>query len=157
MLQRVDLLSEFRETLHAHDVELIQTFENVLACLAVDPKQQEARGAWNMADAELRSRLRMEEELMLPILELYAPHEAVRLRTEHHQIRANLDALGVELDLHQLDSRQCASFLALLHGHSNHEARVLHPWADQSLLPHTKSDVVWRIRSQSGKRSARAG
>lgn len=152
MFEQSNLLSEFRETLHADDVELAHTFENVLDSLAVDPEQREARGAWDRADAQLRSRMRVEEELMLPMLELYAPFEVVRMRAEHHEIRALLDALGVELDQRQLDPRQCATFLALLHRHSRHEQRVLHPWADQSLLRHTKSDIVWRIRSRPGKR-----
>jgi hypothetical protein len=143
--------SALREALMEDDTRLQRAFEELLAAFRERAPQTSLYTAWSTLDDELRARLRIEEELMLPALELHAGREAACLRAEHHRILGLLDQLGVDLDLHQLDAERCREFLVLLRQHAERERRSLHPWADERLHSSKKGDVIWRLRRRRAR------
>ncbi|MFT3927696.1 MAG: hypothetical protein QM778_34530 [Myxococcales bacterium] len=155
MFESSSLQSEFRQALHRDNLDLADTLESLLALLTVDPECADARHDLALASEELRSRLNLEEELMLPLLELCAPVDATHLRAEHHEIRAQLDNLAFRIALRELDPHVCATFLSLLHGHAVRDQKLLHPLADQSLLTPTKADIIGRMQARQSRHAAR--
>jgi hypothetical protein len=141
--------SELCEMLRRDDDLLAKAFEALFARLADDDGRGSLRDAWNELDDELRARFRVEEELLLPVLELVLHNEATRLCDEHHQLLEELDRLGVDIDLHQLESTRVQAFLRLLRQHALSEQTLLHPWADERLSHQRKSDLIWRLRRRS--------
>src|SRR3954466_11053504 len=98
------------EALRSDDRRLEGAFEVLLSCFEQDVHREALRTAWEVLDQELLARLRMEEELMLPIMEMYTEAETTSLRSEHHRIRQLLEQLEIDLDLHQLNGPSTVTF-----------------------------------------------
>ena len=141
--------SEFHQALSDDHARLERLFESLLGSVKMsDPER--VRVAWERLDRELRAHLRIEEERILPLFEVEDTVEASQIRAEHHQIRNQLDQIGVDLDLHALDRGRAESFIHLLRDHAAREERTLYPWADSSMPKRGRISVIERLRNVDG-------
>jgi hemerythrin-like domain-containing protein len=87
---------------------------------------------WGAFAKALREHLAFEER---ELFEDYAAEDAGcralvdRLREEHDQIRRDLDALGIEIQLKCVRATTIDAFVALMKRHAEAENAQLYPWA----------------------------
>lgn len=145
-LQKVGTGAELLVALKKDHAALETHFRRVLASFR-SGELDLVRNAWLQMEADLRAHLCSEEEFMLPAFERSAPHEAAAVREQHEQIRKQLDALGIQLDLHTLSASAADVFLNTLREHANHEEVTLYQWAAQELSDENRRSVLDRLRA----------
>lgn len=134
------------EALGQDHAALERTFERVIAKFN-GGDAEDIRAAWEQLDAELSAHLAAEERLIIPRFRRDDPEAADRILDEHRSIRAALEMLGVDLDLHSLRAEAAAGFIAALRRHAAYEDLVLYPWADAHLTEEERLFVFKRLRA----------
>lgn len=148
--------SELARQLASDHAHLEQLFGAVTAGLrGGEPDSLRAR--WLELDHALECHLTTEEELILPGFAQAFPSSAARLRQEHHDIRAALVQLGVDLDLHELSSASAARLIRALRMHAHYEDDVLYPWAEQHLTELERPPLLARLRHLQGSHAPKGG
>ena len=104
--------------------------------------------AWSEVERDLNAHLTVEEELMLPRFERHDAAHAAEIRAQHTRIRAQLQALGVDLDLHALRADAVEAFVAELKEHAACEERALYSWAQGSLGEPEKTSLLSRLKAR---------
>jgi iron-sulfur cluster repair protein YtfE (RIC family) len=107
---------------------------------AVEAGSDEAiKGVWQRFDAELRSHLRMEEEILFPAFEeatgMTGGGPTFVMRAEHDQMRGLLDQMATTVaagDLQELLD-EGDTLLLLIHQHNQKEEQMLYPMSEQAL------------------------
>ena len=141
--------SELRSLLSDGHSPLEHAFVALLARVTMDDPAR-IREGWNRLERELRSHMLFEEECILPRFELENAPEAARIRTEHHEIRAQLDELGIDLDLHALPPARVAQFIRMLREHAAREESALYPWAESREALPSEPALIDRLRIAMG-------
>lgn len=137
--------SQLAEALKADHVALESTFEHVLTTMqGGDPES--VRAAWLGMESDLLAHLKVEEELILPGFEKAFPKEAGFIREDHVAIRAALEQLGVDLDLHTLRKETADLFIEKLRKHAEREDHAFYRWAEEHLSEATRQSVFGRLR-----------
>lgn len=134
------------ELLHNDDERLFRAFGLVLQRMRESPRSPEVHEAWQSLESQLMARLRAEAEVVLPRLELTSYGDAVTLRYQHLELARRLEQLALDLELHQFNAAQAASFLELLASYVAREQQVVRPWAERALSPRAKDQLLWSIR-----------
>jgi hemerythrin-like domain-containing protein len=111
-------------------VLLEQRFRDVCARAHCD--WQELDKVWDEFAQDVRAHLEFEETMLFPRLPADAP--TVRalldtLRAQHAEIRRQLEAIGVEIQLHGIRARTVDAFIELMRRHAALEDESLYPWA----------------------------
>jgi Hemerythrin HHE cation binding domain len=115
------------------------------------------RTTFRELEAHLRSHLELEEASLLPAFARTEPKEAERLSFEHQLIRAQLDQLGVAIDLGAVRAHTVRDFVTLLRDHATREAGALYKWADTALSePKRRPILQWLIARTEGRPMTRA-
>lgn len=109
-------------------------------------QRDEARTAWRTFEAALLRHLELEEKHIIPAFEVGFPQEATQLRREHQGIRAELERLGVELDLHELGEATADLFLRQLRKHSAREDTFFYIWAEAHVPDEQRKTFVDKFR-----------
>lgn len=133
------------EALNTDHRALEQTLRHMLTTMAGE-EPEAIRAAWQRVDRQLRAHLQAEEDCVLRSFEQHFPHEAMRVRKEHAQIRGMLDALEVDLDLHALSKARAAEFVELLRDHAAYEERVFYPWAQAHVTGGARRSLIETLR-----------
>lgn len=137
--------NELASALQADHQALEVTFEHVLTTLrGGDPEA--VRQAWLAMEADVNAHLKAEEELILPGFEKTHASEAAHIRHDHAAIRAALEQLGVELDLHQLRMETADEFIRTLRRHAEREDVAFYRWAQEHLAESERRTVLGRLR-----------
>lgn len=84
---------------------------------------------WREFEDALVAHMAFEERRLLVDFAEHHPAEAAWVRADHVRIRALLDELGVELQIHLLSDQRAADFIAMLRSHAEREAALLYRWA----------------------------
>jgi hemerythrin-like domain-containing protein len=118
---------------------------------AVEERELELAQVYlSQLSAVLRCHLRVEEDLVFPILERSVCHvgPVCVLRREHRDLEDRLTAMSAALDLGDtcalLDEHQ--AFVELLENHRGREERLLYPAIDRILDPVARAQLVRHIR-----------
>ena len=74
-----------------------------------------------------------EEDLILPAYEAACPADAGRVRAQHVDLRNQLFALAVDVELHCVRVGQLDQLIATLREHAAREDRGMYPWAQVHL------------------------
>ena len=132
--------------LRADHACLEASFRRVLAALRVG-EADITRATWQQMEEELEEHMKAEEEYILPAFERAFPHEAARVRSDHADIRRQLVQLGVELDLHALQSTTAEAFTTALREHAKREEGSFYDWASKELPQRERGLVLSRLRA----------
>jgi hemerythrin superfamily protein len=90
---------------------------------------------WDGFVDDLEEHFVYEEEVLFPELRRSAPDGsalALRLSTQHEQIRADIQLLGVQIQLHSIRASTIESLLNRLQRHAAVEDDCLYGWAERS-------------------------
>lgn len=104
---------------------------------------------WERFERTLRAHLELEEREIVPAVERVDPKAAARVREDHAEIRASLDELGVEVELHTLRKETVDRFLTRLRDHAAREDATLYRIADEVLAPSAVSQVLAHINTSA--------
>lgn len=88
---------------------------------------------WTRFATGLRLHLRVEEDHLFPALREGHGREVDTLLAEHDFLRARLNGLDVEVDLHAVRDAALQALLADVRAHANREDHGLYRWADSEL------------------------
>jgi iron-sulfur cluster repair protein YtfE (RIC family) len=135
-----------REASRADHDALDRLFAELTEAFGSDVPTEHAR-LWSALDERLRAHMELEEQYLLPRLALSHPDEARALRAEHDELRRLLLELGVGVDLHTTRADAVERFVAVLRGHARREDALLYRWADDTLMPRERDELVQRIRA----------
>ena len=115
--------------------------------------------AFRMFERSVLAHLRLEERELLPAYELEMPADAARIRAEHRDLRAQLLALAVDVELHTLRAERLDKCLATLIAHAAHEDAGLYPWAAAHVDAPIRLGLTGRIARtiRALRRAARFG
>ena len=114
------------------------------------------RASFRELERELRAHLELEEVSLLPAFERKDPREAERIRLEHELIRAQLDQLGVALDLKAVRAQAVRELVAMLRRHAQRETAVMYAWADTALAePKRRPILQWLVARTEQRRAER--
>lgn len=102
--------------------------EQIVAAIEEDDPVETSR-AMTLLQGQIRDHLAREEREVLPGFAAHAPADAERIRREHDEIRATLDTMEVETDLHALRATQVRALLEKLRAHAAREEGGLYVWA----------------------------
>lgn len=89
----------------------------------------EVRAEWEVFDRALREHMQTEEERLLHAFRTIDPDEAAAIVGEHDDLRLQLDAFGVLVDLHAFTRSEADELLRRLRAHAGREERLFYPWA----------------------------
>jgi len=103
------------------------------------------RESWLELDRKLEAHLKAEEELMLPQFAQYSPAAADRIAREHGEIRAALQQLGIDLDLHELRKEVAEEFIGMLRKHAAYEEQAFYAWAQARLAREERHAMLRRL------------
>ncbi len=100
---------------------------------AVESGDQEiARTAFREFDTRLAAHLKLEDELLLPAFAHVDPDEAAQIRDEHRAIRARIEELVIQSDLHATRLPAIRELAQMLREHAQREDEILYPWAERT-------------------------
>jgi hypothetical protein len=124
---------------------LEQSIRTALAQLAGSPMDT-VRASWLQMESRLVAHLDAEEHYMLPRFAKAYPHEAAQIYLMHKQLRATLEQLGLDLDLHTLRVEAAESFVRMLHEHAAFEERLFYEWSHAALPVAEHRSILRRLR-----------
>jgi hemerythrin-like domain-containing protein len=101
------------------------------AAAGVDPRT--LGELWSRFDAAVRAHLEMEEQHLFPAVADEHSVEVRALGFEHQRIRAMLDAMDVEMDLHMARDPAIEALIETLRAHAAREDRGLYRWAGRAM------------------------
>jgi nucleotide-binding universal stress UspA family protein len=91
------------------------------------------RSRFDTFDAALRRHMEDEESDVLPAFSIAHPSEADDLRAEHVDLRRELDAFGVRVDLHAATLPEASRLIERMRAHAAREERLLYSWMNAEL------------------------
>jgi hemerythrin-like domain-containing protein len=119
--------------------EIEALLQDLLAAFETGERSVASR-AFQAFERRLSAHLALEDEMLLPALAASSPREAEEIAAEHRSIRARLEEIAVENNLHVSRATEVRRFVQMLRAHAQHEERALYPLADrlanQSALRH---------------------
>lgn len=130
-----------REALGAEHARLEARLQE-LADAAETANAQAMVEVWRTFESALREHLAREERDLLPAVEHRHAREVARVRKGHATIRAKLDELGIQVELHTVRREMIDGFIALLRGHAAHEDATVYRAADEELGPKARMAFV---------------
>jgi hemerythrin-like domain-containing protein len=92
---------------------------------------------WDDLETALTGHLMVEERHIFPKLGVEHPSEVAALIDDHEQIRQQLAALGVAVDLHELRDDLAEEFLGSMRRRAEREDQLMSVWADAHQIPVT--------------------
>lgn len=90
-----------------------------------------ATAAFHAFDRRLSAHFAFEETVLLPRLATSDPRAADDIRAEHAVLRAKVEELAIEDNLHVSRATQVHRLVDLLRAHAGREQAVLYPLADE--------------------------
>lgn len=90
----------------------------------------DVRTEWERFEPALRAHMALEEEQVFPAFREADPEEAEHLLSDHEALRARLDVLGVNVELHAVTRIDAEELVERLRAHRAREERLLYPWID---------------------------
>jgi hypothetical protein len=132
--------SAFCSLAHASHAELVQA----LSALIRTSGLAQRRAGWQRVEDELLRHLRAEDELLLSDFDLALPAEATTIREHHQRIRQLIVQVIAAAKAGNVDAGLLKQLRACLVACSDHEERVLYPWADDCLRPRKKREFLQR-------------
>jgi hypothetical protein len=143
---------------HHHDIGLV--LDDLLDAFETDNGPWAAR-CFATLEEQLRAHFALEEEHVFPVLDRTEHAEVIGLRAEHADMRAQLAALGVALDLHAARLTRIARFVDTLRAHAAREDALAYRLAATTLPTSARTHVIDRLQTLFAKlatrRSARGG
>lgn len=103
------------------------------------------RASWLELERTLLAHLEAEEQDLLPVLEVRHPAECGRIREEHVQIRASLEELGLQVELHAIRDDILQAFVDRLEAHARGEETGLYAFADAELEQGRREAAIRRV------------
>ncbi len=100
---------------------------------------------WRRFERALIAHLELEEREILPAVEPREPQAVDLVRKDHAAIRALVDELGLEVELHTVRRETIDRFLALLRAHAAREDATLYRAADELLSADTVRRIADRV------------
>lgn len=97
---------------------------------------------WRSFESALLAHLEVEERILFPRLSETRPEAVARAEQEHSEIRALLDELGTEVELHTLRKETADRFVAVLRTHAHFEDEAIYPAADERLDPADRARAI---------------
>lgn len=114
---------------HRRLEQLCDALEEAFAADAREDTQQ----LWSELARGLEAHFTLEERALFPRYAHFDATETRALAGEHRLLRAQLEELGVALDLKLVRSSMAANFLAMLRAHAAREDAALYRWAAEVL------------------------
>lgn len=93
------------------------------------------RARFDVFDAALRAHMTDEERDVLPAFRAVHAREADELAGEHDELRRELDAFGLRLDLHAAPLAEARTLIERVRAHAAREEKLLYPWMNEQLTP----------------------
>jgi hypothetical protein len=116
----------------AADHHRLEQLCEALAAAHVESDWTEVRAEWGLLEPALRTHMTMEEQEVLPLFRQTHPVEAEALLAEHIELRAHLDELAVDIELHAIGANRLRDFVERLRAHGRREDDLLYPWVETS-------------------------
>lgn len=116
-----------------------------------------AASAYAEFERTLGEHLATEEEHVFPVLAKRAPEELTALRADHDEIRRQLAAIGVAVDLHAVRADDIHALVALLRAHASREDALAYRYADEAVAGDVRSRVIARLRERLARLTGRDG
>ena len=115
--------------------------------------------AYRCFERAVLDHLAAEEATVLPAYAEVAPQEAHLIRQSHAEIRQQLAAIGVEVELHIVRAQTVTRLVDLLRAHAQREEAAMYPWAQVHLPLHDKRHLFvtlgLSLRRMAGLRARR--
>jgi hemerythrin-like domain-containing protein len=93
-------------------------------------------------DAALRAHMAHEEEALLPALAARHPDEVGAIARENAELRARLDELAIQAELHALRDETVRAFVDHLEAHAQREDAGLYHFAESELAASVKRGAL---------------
>ena len=136
-----------KELLLADHARLDKLFAELLAMFKSEDNDAIDR-AWTAFDEGLTSHLDAEEKHILPLFRQVDAKEADAILAEHAGFREKLASLGVMVDLHAVDTKIAAEFVAGLRAHAHREDRLMYTWADEHLGKPERESLLASVQQE---------
>lgn len=118
----------------------LQREHEQLSARFTDLCDRAACGEWSVVDevwssfaGDLERHLRLEEEALFPPFAAESERNrnlVKKLKAAHVEIRRQLEAMGIDVQLKALRSERVNHFIHALRAHAAHEDLRFHPWLD---------------------------
>jgi hemerythrin superfamily protein len=92
----------------------------------------DVRVQWAIFEPTLRAHMKLEEDKIFPSFREADPAEAEYLLAEHDALRATLDVLGVNVELHAVTNLDANDLIERIRAHRAREERLLYPWVEET-------------------------
>lgn len=132
-----------------HHLEIEKACSALLACAYADDSR-DLIGRYRAFEHALLEHLDAEEDTMLSAYCEAHPADGACLRSQHTELRKQLFAVGVEVELHTVRVETLQRLLAALRRHAELEDETLYRWADRHLAPTNQREVTERITASLG-------
>lgn len=124
--------------------ELASLFERLRDAFAADARE-DTQTLWTELQRRLGAHLDAEETLLFPRFKEVDPKEVDALLAEHVRLRAQLEELGVGVDLKLVREPVAKAFLDTLDAHAKREDALLYRWADEAADEATRRALAKRL------------
>jgi hemerythrin-like domain-containing protein len=144
-----NLTSTTLAELLGHDHERLENlFEKTLDAARAGVDTRTLGEIWTEFETGLVRHMDAEERLLFPLVH-DETGEVDRLRDEHRRLRAQLEVLDVEVDLHLVRTPRIEAFVELLRRHAQEEDRGLYTWAEQRIDPEDRAALATWLASRA--------
>lgn len=106
------------------------------------------QSSWSRFEPALLHHMDWEEAALLPGFERAHPIDAARFRADHARLREQLTDIGIRIDLRSARAEDIEAFLAALRAHSEAENRLVYAWADATIEPPIRHDLLAAFRAR---------
>jgi hemerythrin-like domain-containing protein len=117
-----------------------------LADESVGTDGSQIQSAWTELESLLTRHLEAEEHYLLPLIEAAHRENASLIRDDHDRIRAELAALGRELERPSQRQRGAVLLQQMLEEHAKREESTLYSWVDYSASAAVRRRVLSALR-----------
>lgn len=124
--------------------ELAGLFERLRDAFAADARE-DTQTLWTELQRRLGAHLDAEETLLFPRFQAVDPGETKALLADHVRLRAQLEELGVGVDLKLVREAVAKAFLDTLEAHAHREDELLYRWADDAADEATRRALAERL------------
>lgn len=124
--------------------ELANLFERLRDAFAANARE-DTQSLWSELQRRMAAHLDAEETLLFPRFQAVDPKEVAALLAEHVRLRAQLDELGVGVDLKLVREPVAKAFFDTLEAHAKREDALLYRWADEAADDATRRALAERV------------
>jgi hemerythrin len=119
--------------LQEHHAELERTMNQVLSAVETAAHPTDVRPMWLAFEKGIRAHFRAEEEEIFPLMMASdeQKNETQALESEHVEILKEVEALGLQIDLHVARASAVGDLIAKLRAHAGREEKFMYKWADE--------------------------